>query len=117
MKTMKVMAAFAVTLLMVAVFSPQVKAQTTSNEKTVTIKTSMHCDACKKTIESGLTKEAGVKSVSADSKTKMVTVTYDESQTNEENLVKSIKDMGYQAKVTETKKCAEAEKKNCGGCK
>lgn len=116
MKAMKTMAAFAVTLLLVAVFSPQVKAQDPTKEKTVTIKTSMHCDACKKTIETGLTKEKGVKSVSADSKTKMVTVTYDESQTNEENLVKSIKDMGYQAKVTKTKNCDEAAKKNCGGC-
>lgn len=117
MKTMKAIAALAVTLLFVAGFSPELKAQTPSDDKTVTIKTSMTCDGCKKTIESGLAKELGVKSVVADSKTKLVTVTYDASKTTDANLVKSIENMGYQAKVTDGKeKSKDSAKKPCGGC-
>lgn len=121
MKTMKAIAALAVTLLFVAGFTPESKAQTPSGEKTVTFKTSMHCDGCKKTIESGLAKEQGVKLVVADSKTKMVTVTYDASKTNDASLTKSIEKMGYQAKVADPndksdKKEKDAAKKSGGGC-
>ena len=116
---MKTLTTIFMSLLFVAVFAPELKAQEPTNEKVVTIEANMSCDGCKKTIESGLAKEAGVKSVVADAKTKMVTVTYDASQTNDETLVKSIKKMGYKAKVNEDGKKMqkhEASRKTGGGC-
>jgi len=118
MKTMKAIAALAVTLLFVAGFNPETKAQTPSGDKTVTFETSIHCDGCKKTVETGLAKEKGVKSVVADPKTKMVTVTYDDSQISDASLAKSIEGLGYKAKVADPKadKAKEASKKSGGGC-
>lgn len=113
---MKTLGTIIMSLLFVAVFSPELKAQEPSGDKVVTIEANMSCDGCKKTIESGLAKEAGVKSVVADSKTKMVTVTYDESKVSDASLVKSIEKMGYKAKVSDAKKSGEASKKTGGGC-
>jgi copper chaperone CopZ len=113
---MKTVTTIFMSLLFVAVFAPEVKAQQPSGDKVVTIEANMSCDGCKKSIESGLAKEAGVKSVVADSKTKMVTVTYDESKVSDASLVKSIEKMGYKAKVSDGKKSGEASKKSGGGC-
>lgn len=116
MKTMRKIVTLVLGLLLVAALTPELKAQQPTGEKVVTIEANMSCDGCKKTIESGLAKEKGVKSVSADSKTKMVTVTYDESKTNEAALVKSIEKMGYKAKTSEGKKSSDASRKTGGGC-
>lgn len=113
---MRKIATMVLGLLFVAALTPELKAQQPSGEKVVTIEANMSCDGCKKSIESGLAKEAGVKSVVADSKTKMVTVTYDESKTNEAALVKSIEKLGYKAKTAEGKKSGDASKKTGGGC-
>ena len=103
-------------LLFVAVFTPEVKAQQTKGDKVVTIEASMSCDGCKKTIETGLTRENGVKSVLADPRTKMVAVTYDESMVSDASLVKSIEKMGYKAKISDAKISSEGSKKTGDGC-
>lgn len=115
---MRKIAALAVTLLFIAGLSPEVKAQQPSNEKVVTIEAGMTCSGCKKTIETGLAKEVGVKSVKADLKTKTVTVSYDASQTSDEKLVKSIEQMGYSAKISDpnANKTDETAKKKGSGC-
>lgn len=116
---MKAIAAAAVTLLFVAGFSPELKAQKPTGDKVVTIEASMSCDGCKKTIETGLAKEKGVKSVVADLKTKKVVVTYDASLNSDDKLVKTIEKMGYKAKVSADAtgaKTGEASKKSGGGC-
>lgn len=113
---MKAVTTIIMSLLFVAVFAPEVKAQQPKGDKVVTIEANMSSDGCKKTIETGLAKEAGVKSVVADSKTKMVTVTYDESKTNETSLVKSIEKMGYKAKISDGKKGGDKAQKKAGGC-
>lgn len=113
---MKTLGTILMSLLFVAVFSPELKAQEPTGDKVVTIEANMSCDGCKKTIENGLAKEAGVKSVVADPKTKMVTVTYDQSKVSDATLVKSIEKMGYKAKVSDAKKGDQASKKSCGGC-
>ncbi len=114
---MRTVTSIIMTLLFVAVFAPKVNAQQPSGEKVVTIEANLSCDGCKKTVETGLAKEKGVKSVVADSKTKQVTVTYDESKTTEDKLVKSIEKMGYKAKVSGAEgKTSEASRKTGGGC-
>ncbi len=118
MRTMRTISAFAITLLFFAGLTNEAKAQKPSNDKVVTIEASMTCDGCKKSIENKLAKEKGVKSVVADSKTKLVVVTYDETKTNDAALVKSIEKMGYNAKVADPneKKAGDAAKKSGGGC-
>jgi copper chaperone CopZ len=113
---MKILGTIVMSLLLLAVFSPELKAQQPAGDKVVTIEANMSCDACKKTIEAGIAKEKGVKSVTADSKTKKVVVTYDGSQNTDANLVKSIEGMGYKATVSDGKKSGEASKKSGGGC-
>lgn len=116
-KTMKTVTTIIMSLLFVAVFAPEVKAQQPCGDKVVTIEANMNCNSCKKTIETGLAKEKGVKAVVADLETKMVTVTYDESKVSETSLVKSIEEMGYKAKISDAKKGADkAPKKTGDGC-
>ncbi|NHB69790.1 heavy-metal-associated domain-containing protein [Perlabentimonas gracilis] len=110
---MRTLASIVMTLLFVAVLAPEVEAQKPSGEKTVNIEANLSCDGCKKTVETGLAKAKGVKEVKADPTTKMVTVTYDESKTSEEKLVKSIEKMGYKAKVSKGDKDCGTAKKDC----
>jgi len=115
---MRTLAIISMSLLFTAFFTPELKAQEPKGDKVVTIEANMSCDGCKKTIEAGLAKEKGVKSVAADSKTKKVVVTYDGSQNSDDNLVSSIEKMGYKAKVSgeKAKKSDDSSKKAGGGC-
>ena len=118
---MKTLASIVMTLLFLAALAPEVKSQEPTKEKTVNIEANLTCEGCKKTIETGLSKAKGVKEVKADPETKMVTVTYDESKTSEEKLVKSIERMGYKAKVSKGEKdCGSKEdvasRKTGGAC-
>ncbi|MCE1166417.1 MAG: cation transporter [Bacteroidetes bacterium] len=60
----------------------------------------MHCSGCEETIKDEVKKMDGVKEVSADSKTKVVKVTYDASKTNKENISKTINAAGYDTQVS-----------------
>lgn len=57
----------------------------------------MHCASCPKIISMGLKEHKGVTSVAASLDTKKVTVDFDPSKTNLNNLVTNIKDSGYDA--------------------
>lgn len=114
---MKTVTTIIMSLLFVAVFAPEVKADGPCGDKVVTIEASMNCNGCKKTIETGLAKESGVKSVVADLDSKLVTITYDESKISDASLVKSIEKMGYKAKISDTKKEGDKTSKKTGdGC-
>jgi copper chaperone CopZ len=60
-------------------------------KKTVTVEfmTSLDCEGCAKKINDTLPYEKGVRDVKVDVPTKVITVTYDPTKTNNETLVKA----------------------------
>ena len=77
-------------------------AQETKQEKKkdteeIKIKTSAVCGMCKTKIEHDLALEKGIKSVSLDLDTKVVTVGYDPKKTNPDQIRKEISMIGYDA--------------------
>lgn len=72
-------------------------AQNKGEDKKIEIKTSAICGMCKSTIGKALSKEVGVITSTLDTKTKIVTVTYNESKTNPEKIRKAITMAGYDA--------------------
>ncbi len=73
------------------------KSQEQKKEETITIKTSAVCSMCKERIESAMAFEKGVKSVTLDVKTKILTITYKTSKTNPDKLKAAITKIGYDA--------------------
>jgi copper chaperone len=58
----------------------------------------MSCAHCKAAVEGELNKLSGVESSNANVETGIVEVRYDESQVNDEQLVKAIEEAGYTPK-------------------
>jgi len=63
----------------------------------VKIQTSAVCGMCKDRIEHDLAFEKGIKSVSLDNETKIVTVGYSPKKTNPDNIRLAISKIGYDA--------------------
>ena len=63
----------------------------------VKIKTTAVCDMCKETIEHDLLFEKGIKKVTLDLETKVVTVVYNPKKTDEEKIRIAIAKIGYDA--------------------
>ncbi|MDD5361975.1 MAG: heavy-metal-associated domain-containing protein [Ignavibacteria bacterium] len=62
----------------------------------------MHCSGCEETIADEVKKIDGIKTVSADSKTKVVKVSYDAGKTSKENISKTINAAGYDTELSKT---------------
>lgn len=77
---------------------------------TVVYSVGMHCDNCKKKIESNIAFEKGVKDLKVDLASKTVTVTYRTDKTDSEKLLNAIKKLGYTVLIKE-EKAADAQKK------
>ncbi len=75
-----------------------------AQSKTETIKVSGNCGTCEKHIETAA-KQAGAKTAKWDKKTKVLTVTYDESKTSNDKIQQKIAAVGY-----DTEKYAGDEK-------
>ncbi|OFY26952.1 MAG: hypothetical protein A2275_09645 [Bacteroidetes bacterium RIFOXYA12_FULL_35_11] len=71
--------------------------QKKKNEDTIKIKTSAICGMCKTRIEKAMAFEKGVKDVSLDDKTKVLTLVYKPSKTNPETLRNAVTKIGYDA--------------------
>lgn len=69
--------------------------------ETIEIKSSVVCNECKERIEHDLAYEKGVRFVEVDLKTKMVTVEYKTTKTDEEKIKKAISKIGYDADEVE----------------
>lgn len=69
-------------------------AQSISNSKTETFKVWGNCGMCKKTIEKAANKE-GVVSADWNKTTKIITVTYDSTQTTVDQIQSKIAEAGY----------------------
>ena len=70
-------------------------AKDTKGLATVVFSTNLHCENCKKKIESNIAFEKGVKDIKVDVEAKTVTVIYRPDKTNSENLQKAIAKWGY----------------------
>jgi mercuric ion binding protein len=68
-----------------------------NSSEEVKIQTSAVCGMCKERIENNLSFEKGIKSVSLDSETKIVTVGYSPKKTNPDNIRLAISKIGYDA--------------------
>lgn len=72
--------------------------------RTVTFKTSIHCQNCVKKINENVAFEKGVKDLKVSLDEKLVTITYNPSKTDEAKLAKAIEKLGYSAQKTEPAK-------------
>ncbi len=65
----------------------------------------MHCEKCEKKVKDNMRFEKGLKDISTEVKTKMVTITYDAEKTNVKKLQAGFNKFKYEAEfVKETKK-------------
>lgn len=64
-------------------------------QQAVLVSPKISCGHCKMTVESAVGSLAGIESVSADPETKVVEVSFDESQVSLEEITKAIEDAGY----------------------
>src|SRR4030095_16469775 len=79
----------------------------------VKIQTSAVCEMCKETIEHDLLFEKGVKKVSLDLDTKVVTVVYNSKKTDEEKIRIAITKIGYDADTLPADSTAYAKLPDC----
>lgn len=86
-----------VTAVIISCLATEVNAQEQKKEETIIIKTSAVCGMCKERIENEMSFEKGVKDVSLNVKTKMLTITYKTSKTNPEKLKTAVTKIGYDA--------------------
>ena len=85
-------------------------AKKTYKEKVV-LACDLHCQGCCDKIMKNIAFEKGVKDIVCDLKTKTVTVTYDASKTNAENIQTAMKKIGYDTKVVSDKPQENRKKK------
>lgn len=79
----------------------------------IRIKTSAVCNECKKTLESNLIYERGVKDVHLDLDSKELTLHYNPVKTNPELLRKAVSELGYDADTIPADPKAYAKLKSC----
>lgn len=86
-------------MLVFMLASLTMSAQNAKKSKTekVTIQTSAICGDCKQRLERNIAFEKGVKSVSLDDETKVLTIEYRTNKTDKEKLKKAITKIGYDA--------------------
>lgn len=76
-----------------------------AKDSTVQIKVSgMTCGACAVSVKRGLEKTKGVKSADVSVEKGIATVSYDDSQVNEQQLRDAINKTGFKAELAEEKK-------------
>ncbi len=77
--------------------------------KSVTFKTSIHCQDCVDTVFNNLPREKGVVDLKIELDTKLVTVFYNENETGINKLVEYLNNLGYTAFVVTQEKNNGAE--------
>jgi len=71
----------------------------------------MHCESCENKIKKNLRFEKGVVKIETSVEAQTVTVTYDATKTNAENLQAAMKKIGYDTKVVSDKPQESRKKK------
>ncbi len=83
----------------------------------IKIKTNAHCDACKKTIESGLKKVDGIQKVNVTLKDKVAAVEFDAKKINTNKIREEIAKLGYEADGIKPSKKIECKDNKDPKCK
>jgi len=96
MTTTKFFSRFFLVVVCSIIFAETACAQDKKIE-TIKIKTSAVCGMCKDRIENGMAFEKGIKDVSLDVETKIVTIKYNTKSTSPDELRKKISKLGYDA--------------------
>jgi len=100
-------------LILVVVLPFSGFSQKASKTDTIQIQTSAICGMCEERIEQGLAFEKGVKNVTLDDKTKVVTVKYNVTKTTPEKIRETISKLGYDADDVEADPKAYAKLPAC----
>lgn len=91
-----------------------------SKDATVDIKTSITCQGCVNSIETGLKDVEGIDKITANIETKVLTIAYNDEKVTKEDLTTKISDIGYTAEIVKNGSEIKAENgdKKCGtsGC-
>ena len=77
--------------------SQETQTKTTKKTEKVEIQTSAQCSMCKDRLEKDLAFEKGVKSVSLDLETKIISIEYQTDKTDPDKLKEAISKIGYDA--------------------
>jgi copper chaperone CopZ len=104
MKLFQKISTFIIGVVLILNFSTCGNAQTKANIKEAKIKVFFHCPNGQALIQQELPKEPGVQSVVADLETKIVTISYDASMTDQDKLVAAIEKIGYSTEFTKEDK-------------
>jgi mercuric ion binding protein len=89
-------------IVLVAFFVTEINAGEIFKNKTVKIKcTEMTCLGCKEKITESINTLDGIVKVNVNLKSKIITVTFDESKTNTEKIVNAITDAGYESEIVQ----------------
>lgn len=72
---------------------------TKENEKTVTFLTSLDCEKCEAKFFKNIPHEPGIVNMKVNVPEKLVTITFNEKETNVKNIIKIFNDLGYDAEV------------------
>ena len=100
-------------LATVAAMAQNKKQPKGKNTQTVVVTTQpqMHCENCEKKIKGNLRFEKGVKQIETNIDEQRVTVTYDASKTNAENIIKGFDKFGYKATEIKDKTADKKDQK------
>lgn len=72
--------------------------------KTVTFKTTMHCENCVRKVTENISFLRGVKDLKVSLEENVVTITYDPARTSEQTLADAIRKLGYEVEKVEPEK-------------
>ena len=72
--------------------------------KTVTFKTTMHCENCVRKVTENISFLRGVKDLKVSLEENVVTITYDPARTSEQTLADAIRKPGYEVEIVEPEK-------------
>lgn len=83
--------------LLLLSFGPLKAQDFAKNEEVLKVKTSAVCKMCKKRIEKDMSLTKGVSKAELDLETKVLTLVYNEKQTNPKKLKEAVSKIGYDA--------------------
>lgn len=99
----------AIIILIAITFSVNAQQKAKSTES-VTYKTSIDCQECVDKIMTNLPQEKGIRDVKCDLETKEVTVVYQKTKNNPDEIRKSLEKLGYTAQQKNDESAQKREK-------
>jgi copper chaperone CopZ len=104
----------------IAIFVLVLNVNLFAKESKIDLTTSITCGSCVSSIQSAFKDVDGVKDISANVETKVVSVSFDDEKVSTDKIKSTITKLGYTAtekasscSTTEAKSCSTAEKKSC----